>query len=392
MKRLRKTIAIAAAVLLVLLVLAVLALYLMLKTRLNEIISETVIPRAEALLGVDVTIDHAEMDLLRGSVSVDGLAIGNPQGFVEPNALSLHGCDIDIGILSLLRGSLTVSETQVKRGVLTISRNRDEKVNVTEIQRTIEAGTQGGAIPSTPRHTEPAPRDDGGRRAEPAKVLLRDFSLDTLVEYIDHELADVPVKLAFEARILADGIATFEREGSPWGTFTIDGHLQNAPEAFVTDLQGSLAPLVNPAMPSFDLNGKILAIDMTRLGDLTERLEVECDSADLAAAIKCRKGRYVEPDSRLAVTLHDPKPIGKLAKKTKGFPIPKRLTVTIPLSGELTSPDTDLEDALLRTLLLNFADNRGALLDELKVDDETAKEIGSALKILGDALLPKKKR
>jgi hypothetical protein len=371
------------------LLLLVLALHLFLSVRLNRLLREAVFPLVAQAYGVQVQADDASLNLLGGSMKLRGLAVANPPGFPEPSVVSVHATEADLDLLALARGVIQVSRARTDRAQVVVTHDRENRFNVVELQRRVKDNAtrreSGVDRPPAPPSAGIAPR----RRAPPSvpRVLLRDFSADVTLTYVDHFVAAEPLSLAFQTRLEADNVATYDT-GSPfWGGFALKGHLADDPRAFVTDLRGRVAPLTDPARPSFDLNGQIAAVDWQRLRPLLRKTEVECDSADVRVRLVCRRGTFVTPDSVLMATLRNARPTGKLARKVKGWPLPRDVTVAVPVQGELDDPKLDLQGALLRSILESLAGNVDGLMKALNVDQRAADDLGRALKTIGEALL-----
>jgi hypothetical protein len=203
------------------------------------------------------------------------------------------------------------------------------------------------------------------------------------IVYVDHTPSGDPLRLAFPAVISVRDLATFEQPGRKWGTVTVNAHLADDPEKFVTDLRCMLAPIADPERPTFDLKGAISRIDVGKLAPLIGSSEVSADSADARVRVLCRNGVFIPP-SAMVVTLKNVSLGGAAAKKAGGTGLPPEITITIPLEGTVSEPKADIEGAVIRGVVEALAKDPGNLIRSLKVDGKTSREIEKGLKALGD--------
>jgi len=79
---------------------------------------------------------------------------------------------------------------------------------------------------------------------------------------------------------------------------------------------------------------------------------------------------------------------GELARKARGVRLPDEFALTVPVSGAVSAPETDLESAMLRSVLEHVARDPQAVIKSLKADERTARDIENALKAIGGFLQP----
>lgn len=385
MRRGRKVFLVLAAVL----VLLVGGLHFFLKNKLNSAIRTFVIPKAEQSLGVRVAVGGASLNLFGGSLSVSDVNVGNPPGFAEPSLLSLDRLYVDVGLLDLLKGTIRVSDAEVAGTRLVIVRRKDGQINTQQIQKNVEAAAAGTTATTNAAGTAP---EQAGTPvvplpAEPKRVMIDRLAIDILLEYIDHGLSDKPVRIPLRLSVQGGNLSTTARPPAEWGTLSIRGHLDGNPKAYVTELNGRLAPLEDPKKASFDLTGNIAAIDLRESGLLKSDSEFQGDTAAIEARLVCRDGAFDPKQSSLRIVVRNPKLSGKLAKKAKGIPIPPELSVSGPVGGTLDKPEFDFQAALIRTVLENLSGSLGTLLESATKKEPKAKgEVDKAVKALGELL------
>jgi len=68
---------------------------------MDNIIREAVVRVVPEVTGTEVALDSVNVSLLNGSASLEGLLIGNPDGYSDPNAFSLGEIAVDLDLASL---------------------------------------------------------------------------------------------------------------------------------------------------------------------------------------------------------------------------------------------------------------------------------------------------
>ena len=363
------------------------AIQLFLSFGLAPLIRSAVLPGASAEMGAEIGIGGASADLL-GRTHLRDVRFGNPAGFSEPSLLTVGRQDNDIALLSLLRGVVEVSDARMEDVVVTVVRNRDGRVNTSEFSKPV--GEKPAAPAGKPGTGREQPKPGQGQYQEPQPApepmqpaLLRSMAVDGQIVYVDHTPAGAPLRLAFPTEIRAENLATFPQPGGQRGKFTLRAHLADNPAAFATDLRGTVEPVSDPNRPTFDLKGSIARIDFQTVAALAGTSDVQAESADVQVRVTCRRGVFVAP-SEFVVTLRNISVQGKMARKSRGMPVPKDLVITVPLEGTISEPMMDVESAVIRSLLESLASNPDALIRSLKADEKTGKDIEKGLKSLGD--------
>jgi hypothetical protein len=368
------------------LVAGALVLHVFLAIRLNHLLRNVVFPRVAEAYGVQVTADDAYLSFLRGRMRLGGLRVANPPGFTEASVFSVARGAADLNWRALAGGVLQIAEVRTEGARITVVHDERNRFNVVELHRNLENAT---ARRRGTTGEPPSPPATDGTRATPGmpRILLRNFSAETTLTYVDRFLPADPITLTFRTLLSADNVTTYESSHPTWGTFTILGHLADDPRSFVADLRGTVAPLTDPARPSFGLSGQITSVDWKRLRPLLRRTDVECDSADARLRLVCRRGAFESPESVISITLRNARPTGRLSRKLKGWPLPRDITVAVPVRGELGDPKLDLQGAIFRSVVESVAGNADEFLRALNVDPKAADDWGRALKVIGESLL-----
>jgi len=365
------------------LVVIVTGLQIFLKHGLNKTIQRAIIPQAEKTLGVDVDIGSASVNLLGGSVRISGVRIGNPEGFIEPEIFSVNDFHVDLSLLALLKGTIKVSDVKVENLRVTLVRNKNGKINANKIQEALS-----GPEPEKRAAQTSEEKEDKMVGAKIPKLLISRLTIDILTEYVDHQLSKDPFRLGLKTSIHLRNVSTFEEPGAEWGFFAMHASLESNPDAFVTDIRGRIAPIIDPSRPSFDADGEISSIDMSGMDALASGLGIVSDSVSLQVSIRCRDAAFDKSTSIITTKFRNAKLVGKLADKAKGLSLPPEFSVPVALGGTIDAPEFDLKQALTSAIVQILANNINAVVDRIvdkeKIDKtvtDTFKKFGKKLKL-----------
>lgn len=371
MKRLFKLL----IILVLLVVIVLVGLQVFLNHGLNPAVQKA-LPGVSKAVGVDVAIGDVALSLFGGSLVADSVRIANPEGFEERDVFTLERTALDVGMLALTKGILEVSEATVKDARLTLVRNEKGDVNLAVIREGLpQPEPTGEAPPAKPGPETPEAPTEPAAPAEMPKVQIDQLAFNTRFEFVDHKTKEPePNRLSLDLALKATDIATFgERPESDWGTVAISGSLHEKPEAFVTDIQASVAPLTEPLLASFTANGNIMAIDMRELPKLTDELGLSSQSADIQLNLTVRNGNFLA-GSELVATLRNAELVGDLKKKHDKVKLPPDISLTIPVSGSLSKPVISPQQAITMSVLRNLAKNPDYILDNVTVDGKSLRQ------------------
>jgi hypothetical protein len=95
------------------------AVFVGLELSLNSIVRKGVNAAAPAALGVPVTLQGADISLLRGKAALSGLHVGNPEGFKTDGLFDLASISIRLDNASLLTDTLVIREIAIEGLVVT---------------------------------------------------------------------------------------------------------------------------------------------------------------------------------------------------------------------------------------------------------------------------------
>ncbi len=122
------------------------------------------------ILGVPVSLDHAKVRPLSGTVVLGGLRVGNPEGFKTEQAFSLGSLDIQLDVKSLFSGPIVVRHIHITGPEISY----EQTLTGNNLGALIEGLDKGKA--GAPEAGEPAPAAEQEQKPG-RKVIIEDFQL-----------------------------------------------------------------------------------------------------------------------------------------------------------------------------------------------------------------------
>jgi uncharacterized protein involved in outer membrane biogenesis len=189
---------------------------------------ETVGPKA---LGTEVTIEKLRIFPLRGIVAMDGLFIGNPEGFANPSAVELKEFKIVVSLGSLLTDTIIVKEILIDSPTFTYERKLKTD-NIKVLQKNVAAFTAKEAAEEAIEEQEIEQEKVAGKESDdkPAKkvVIKRLSIINGKVNAKLSALPTVPISLPnIEKNNIGEkrGGISWSQAGKEIGTTIYDGIL-----------------------------------------------------------------------------------------------------------------------------------------------------------------------
>jgi len=325
----RRPAIIAAAVLILLLA----GCEALLRFRLGGLVRRIVAERAGEL-GLKADVGHASATLAGARARFADISVGNPPGFTGTNCLYAGEVRLNADLLPLLWGTISLSSLSATNAVVEIERNERSELNMVALQ----AAMPTGQAPTT---------------AKPPKLRIGRLRADAVVAYSDLSLPPgEPNAVSYAFCLTATNIRT-TADNRPWAAFQINGHIKDRPGAAAADLRGSLAPLSDPAKPSFDIEGTISSIPLSEMPGLPARRKLGHYIVDARVRVSCRDGAFCA-GSRVSLCLNRKADGGEGGTKASSL-IPSSVTVDVPVRGTVKSPEFRIVDILSGTLLNNAA-------------------------------------
>jgi hypothetical protein len=376
----------------ILLVVTIGALQSILAQRLRSLLSNELLPDAQQAMGVAVSIRDSGLNMLGGSVHVKDLAVSNPEGFVEATLCSVNRLQLNIGWKGVLAGDISdIARLRGEGTTLTIVRGKDRQFNLAMLGSRPTAMSAPQALPPVPPPgADPtiAPPSPSASHSQQEHMTLHTVMLDPTIHYIDHHLetAGQPFELTLKLFVTGTNITIGPAPSLPWGTVSIRGSQADNSGKWVTRIEGHVAPLSDPQEASFELAGRITAIDMQALRPYIEESGLLCDELNIDVCVVCRQGNFDPQKSTLSLDMRN---VTLTTNLVAELPDELRhmdsLVLPLPLAGTLRQPETDLAQALVGAALRTLKQNpelilKAALKGLLQNDSNESEEEGSRKK------------
>jgi hypothetical protein len=160
----RRLIRFAAVLVLLLVVAGVALLYY------ADAIARTGIEKgASYALGVPTTVANADVGLLAGTLRIEDLTVGNPEGFKTPHLANVRQFDLGVATNTLMEKTIQVNRFDLDGLDLYIEQNPDAS-NVSTVLEHIKS--RAGGEPPEPGDDE----DAGGRKVKVDRVVVRNVT------------------------------------------------------------------------------------------------------------------------------------------------------------------------------------------------------------------------
>ena len=145
--------------------------------------------RSDRFVNAEVTLDDIDLNLLRGRLTVEGLHVGQPEGFEGDALFDLARLHVDFSMASLFNPPLVVGAIEVEQPAVHVIKDSNGVMNVASLVKAPPAREP--AVEPVPAVAEAEPE---GEPATPPAVTLLRLQVDGLTaRYEDHSLGDEPV-------------------------------------------------------------------------------------------------------------------------------------------------------------------------------------------------------
>ncbi|MBL7076022.1 MAG: AsmA family protein [Kiritimatiellae bacterium] len=135
--------------------------------------------KAGDFVKAEVSIKDIDLNLFRGYVEIEGLSVGQPEGFEGDPLLELSHAHVKINVGSLMKQPIVISDVVVEGLSATIIKNADGVMNVEKLAKT----------PPEPKEEEP--EEEKKPAGEPPAVALDSLLVENLkVRYVDSSFDD----------------------------------------------------------------------------------------------------------------------------------------------------------------------------------------------------------
>ncbi|MBI3987250.1 MAG: hypothetical protein HY343_10035 [Lentisphaerae bacterium] len=347
---------------LVLLIAAALpALHVLLSRGVTKAVREVVLPAVKQRLHVDVSAQEVGVNLFGGKAVVRNVRVASPEGFDNSAMLLVQRFAVNLGLLSLIRGGATdIDELSLNDAILTVIRNKEGDINLKKVLERLRGTSErpaGGPRPEKPAPTPPKGPASTAQSSTPKSlppIRVGQLNARLLLQYFDEAVSQPPFSLGLEARLKVRNAATFGDPETLSGTFQLDGALTSRDRKYAFVFSGRLAPIVDPAAPSFDLDGSMESVDVRLFAPFASKVDIEGGFISTRLHLVCRNGVFDESRSVVNLTTEKIKVSAARLEKLGGVEPPETFTIAVPIGGTLTEPtgfsDHDLEAAFTRAL------------------------------------------
>jgi hypothetical protein len=147
-------------------VVLIVAVVLIVYMNINSIIKSTVQTQASDSLKVPTTLGSANLSLLGGSVSLNDLEIGSPQGFTSPNMFTLGGVGVKVNYGELRSQPMHIDTIRIDNPKLVLEQ-AGGKFNIKALMDQLPAS------PAGPPSGEGEKRKEG----EPIKMIINSLTV-----------------------------------------------------------------------------------------------------------------------------------------------------------------------------------------------------------------------
>ncbi len=343
-KVIKRAVAISLITILVLLV----GLLVFLSHGITESTRKWALPMISARTGLEIRVERVSANPLAGSVTLHGVHVANPAGFDKADMLFLRRGSVTLGLRDLLRGGVTgIRKARVNDGLLTVVRNADGDVNVSEMARAVQRATTHGPTPDAPEQEEsPA---NGAQPASPFRI--GDAAAKLLTTYVDHKLFPTPVQLSLHLDVRLQNIATRGPADALSGAVSARAVMAGKDDRGTVQLHGMLGPVADPPRLSFVASAKIEDLSVGILRLLAEQQELKLGWVSGSLNLQCDNGVFDTEKSALRLTFHNTGFTGRMKEKMQGMEKLERFTMIAPISGTLAEPQIDVQAALQQAML-----------------------------------------
>ncbi len=324
-------------ILLVLVVLAGVGVQTFLSQGLTSALNQTVFPEVRSRYGLDLTIETATVQLLKGRAEVTGLTLRNLKDYEKPMLLTAETLFLQIEWRSLFtRDPIVIKRAEALGVILNIERNAKQNINLKELIDKIQSAEplDEQALKEMAKDLAPEERIPvvAAGAASQFPIRIRRMVVEGTALYADAALKhEYPLAL----RLSASDLFTVPAEDQSDSLIVLRGSHADDPESFIIDLNAIVEPLVDLNAPSFNASGSILNIHTDLLGDLLAKNDLESDAFSIKPSIASRKG-FIK-GSQVDLILRNLKYRGVALGET---------SLNLPLGGTLQEPTVDLTAAL----------------------------------------------
>lgn len=245
MKKLIKILLALVVVIVVLLAVGVFALF----AAIDNVAKRGIEQGASYALGVQTTLDSADVGIFSGKFSMSGLTVSNPEGFSSPHFLALKDAGVEIDYSSL------------QQEVVTLPVLRFEGIDL-NLEKKSAGANYKAIIDSLKRFESGSPSDGSGTSSADKKFIVEKLTIDGVAVHADL----IPVGGALTKRDV--NIDTIELTNIGTGSKGVTAaQLVNIISKALLSAVSELGPDILPAELLSDLQGQLAGLEnLSELG------------------------------------------------------------------------------------------------------------------------------
>jgi len=352
---------------------------------LKKTVDKLVLPQIEEITGVDVAIKNLSLNFFKGTVNIEGVVLGNPEGY-EGDLLTIGEFKTDLKMKALLKKEVYVNELKLKDVHLAILAKDAKKINVRDLANHITEATA-KEDPSQGLENETAKQtakvlsvddESTAKTTEPIDFKLKDSAFNFLFSFVllPGEYIAKEYRLDWNLILEAKNITNMERESSP-GSIKIQSGPSRKDSEPQVNIDGIIYPLTDMSKPSFAAHGTIFNFNMLEIAEWCENLGVGSSNLGIKINMVCEKGVYTAA-SNIEFTFKNPKLYGSLANQAGSVKLPDELKVKVPVKGSWDDPKIDLKPVLMKVV---FEVTKSTLINKYVPEEykDAAQEVGDSI-------------
>lgn len=245
---------------------------------------------------------------------------------------------------------LELDQVVVAGGVIQIIRRADGGYNFEEAKVTVT-----DVNPVRPHDDVLQPKPVAEQKKEPldwAEVVVHQLVGGVQIRYWDQHADQESYLLNLQVR--GSQLSTLKGTDASWGRLQVSGAMERAPSSCKTELNLRVAPIRDPKKVSFDLSGKITAVDPALLDSLYRELDIQTGPVGIEPQLRCREGTFER--SLLWLDLTDIEIGERLSTQLGGMKKLGALRFPLPLEGPVNKPRVSADKALESIMQGSFGD------------------------------------
>jgi len=140
---------------------------------------------------VTIKVDAVHLSLLTGGAKIEGLVVGNPEGYKTPQAISVGVVAVGVNPASVLSDKIVVRSVEVRNPEITFEGNPFGANNLTKIRDNVSGTSAAGQKPATNQTAQPA--STPGKKLEVDDFLITGAKVHVSITGMGGQETTVPL-------------------------------------------------------------------------------------------------------------------------------------------------------------------------------------------------------